>query len=61
MIDNYALQLRTLVAPWCSIHHCDMSCLEARGHLVELSRINAQTHRLASDTVGSLYDTLKLE
>ena len=38
MMQNYELQLRTLVAPWCSIHHCDMSCLEpSRGQLVENS------------------------
>ena len=61
-MQNYGLQWRTLARVAQSITELELE-LDAlsTGQLVELSRINAQTHRLASGTVGTLHDKLKLE
>ena len=59
MMQNYGLQLRTLARVAQSITELELEvdALSMR-HLLELSRINAQTHRLASGTAGALNDRL---
>ena len=55
MMQNYGLQLRTLARVAQSITELELEvdALSMR-HLLELSRINAQTHRLAPGTIGAL-------